>query len=253
MGQYAKKVKKYMNELQADYSAGFINYSRVENNYMPPEEAFELIPHKSLTPFNKALSPIKETELPLNKKNALLFLSQNRLITPSQAVNYAETLDEYFDNDLNFINENKKLELDRLFALMTKFLSAKLKTQELKTQENEIKSRYSKIYDSSRQINVGFYAVKSMTFFPNIDGQSKKKRSPLEVRDSFWYKKYQEKKRLENEEALIERFEYLEECLLDFREKIAQGKEDILAKQHHIRQLADETAQTLSKYKTKEQ
>ncbi len=109
-------IEKAYRKLIKAYETGKIAYPRVDNEYHL-ENSYDLYAHPPLKEFDKYSTPIEEDELPFNKKTALLFLSNERLITPSTAVFFYRKIDEYFDDDLNpKKNKQKELEIMRKIA-----------------------------------------------------------------------------------------------------------------------------------------
>lgn len=180
---FHKQVKKSMNELQASYQAGLQNYPRVENTYIKNNDTFDFFPHKPLKPYSIFLTPIKKQKIKLNKKTSLLFLSEQRMITPAQADDFAKTIDEFFDADLNFINNNKKLELQNLFTLVNKFLENEFKTRDAVEQKNKFININKNIYKQNKLDNlIKFYRVPKIKLIPM---GNKKTTSPTEILTSI--------------------------------------------------------------------
>jgi hypothetical protein len=238
MGNFKREVKKAMNKLQIEYMSGSIDYPRVENSYIKPQNVFELVPHLPMRMTTAVFSPIKNKQLPLNKKTSLLFLSQKRLINPSQAISYAEVIDEFFDEKLKFINDQKQEEFRQLYRLMQEFLSSRLNLQNPSEIEETLKDKYAAIYNEPKRSSIGFYKIDTLFFSTISNGNGKKRRTPVEVANSYLYKKNKRTKDLINEN--FERREYLEECFAHFMQKSEENRQQALL----ISQNANKTQKT---------
>ncbi len=248
MGQFKRQIKNAMNKLQVWYMSGGIEYPRVENNYFEPQKTFDLVPHLPMRMITTSFSPIKNKELPLNKKNSLLFLSQKRLVNPSQAVNYAESIDEYFDDNLNFINQQKQEEFRQLYKMMLDFLSNRLKIENEAQIEEAVKDRYAAIYNEPKNSSIGFYNINTL-FFSTITNNSSKRRTPIEVANSYLYKKNKRTSELINEN--FERKQYLEECFADFMQKSEENKRQAALNSQNVSKARNIAIDRLKKYEIK--
>ena len=121
-------VKKSLNLLNKIYYSGLILYPRVSNNF-ERKPSFELFPHPSLSIIDGFNFPLKETKYIINKKTSLLFLSLMKLLKPSGIEKVSMKIDSYFDENLDFINENKKNELMKCQEILEKFLEKKNLTE----------------------------------------------------------------------------------------------------------------------------
>lgn len=252
MGTYVKQVKKYTQELQGDYLANLQDYPRVDNSFIERYELHDLTPHKELFAFNNSLSPIKQKELKLNKKNALLFLSQERLVSPSQAETYAESIDKYFDSELNFKSESLQKEVEILYSLFSDFMKENKNIHTQEEQEIFIKSNYSEIFTENKKTNTGFYKIESVKLFPNITNSKKKRRSPISLLDVFMEEEHKKKKKKKIEDE-FKRTRRLDEALRDFLKKNEEKKQEILLQNQKIKKINEENNAFLKKYSNGEQ
>lgn len=232
MGNFKREVKKAMNKLQVEYMSGNIDYPRVENSYIKPQNIFELVPHLPMRMTTAVFCPIKNKQLPLNKKTSLLFLSQKRLVNPSQAISYAEIIDEFFDEKLKFINNQKQEEFRQLYQIMQDFLSARLNLQNSTEIEETVKDKYAAIYNDPKKSSIGFYKMDTLFFSTIGNANGKKRRTPVEVANSYLYKKNKRTKDLINEN--FERKQYLEECFMDFMHKSDENKRQAFLNSQNI-------------------
>ena len=232
MGNFKREVKKAMNKLQVEYMSGNIDYPRVENSYIKPQNIFELVPHLPMRMTTAVFCPIKNKQLPLNKKTSLLFLSQKRLVNPSQAISYAEIIDEFFDEKLKFINNQKQEEFRQLYQIMQDFLSARLNLQNSTEIEETVKDKYAAIYNDPKKSSIGFYKMDTLFFSTIGNANGKKRRTPVEVANSYLYKKNKRTKDLINEN--FERKQYLEECFMDFMHKSDENKKQAFLNSQNI-------------------
>ncbi|WP_122872065.1 hypothetical protein [Campylobacter showae] len=232
MGNFKREVKKAMNKLQVEYMSGNIDYPRVENSYIKPQNIFELVPHLPMRMTTAVFCPIKNKQLPLNKKTSLLFLSQKRLVNPSQAISYAEIIDEFFDEKLKFINNQKQEEFRQLYQIMQDFLSARLNLQNSTEIEETVKDKYAAIYNDPKKSSIGFYKIDTLFFSTIGNANGKKRRTPVEVANSYLYKKNKRTKDLINEN--FERKQYLEECFMDFMHKSDENKRQAFLNSQNI-------------------
>lgn len=109
-------VKKLKKKLIKSYNMGVISYPRVSNNYIK-NPAFFLSPHAPLPVFDEYSLPLANATYPLNKKSSILELSNVEILTPSTIENVFETIDTFFDDNLNIKIEMK----DRLDGLLKHF------------------------------------------------------------------------------------------------------------------------------------
>lgn len=232
MGNFKREVKKAMNKLQVEYMSGNIDYPRVENSYIKPQNIFELVPHLPMRMTTAVFCPIKNKQLPLNKKTSLLFLSQKRLVNPSQAISYAEIIDEFFDEKLKFINNQKQEEFRQLYQIMQDFLSARLNLQNSTEIEETVKDKYAAIYNDPKKSSIGFYKIDTLFFSTIGNANGKKRRTPVEVANSYLYKKNKRTKDLINEN--FERKQYLKECFMDFMHKSDENKRQAFLNSQNI-------------------
>lgn len=232
MGNFKREVKKAMNKLQVEYMSGNIDYPRVENSYIKPQNVFELVPHLPMRMTTAVFCPIKNKQLILNKKTSLLFLSQKRLVNPSQAISYAEIIDEFFDEKLKFINYQKQEEFRQLYKIMKEFLSSRLNLQNPNEIEETVKDKYAAIYNEPKNSSIGFYKIDTLFFSTMDNANGKKRRTPVEVANSYLYKKNKRTKDLINEN--FERRQYLEECFMDFMHKSDENRMQALLNSQNI-------------------
>ena len=225
---FKKDVKKCLNSLQINYASGNINYPRVENDYIENENCYELVAHLPMSQSNKkGFKPIKKEFLNLSKPSGLLLLNQARLANPSNVLSMAETMDEYFDSEMNVVSEEKEKEITELFRLARKFLAQKFIEKEKITQERLYTNKEKSVY-KDKDKKISFYKCNSLQFFTDALGSSgKKKRSPDEVRKSY-ASRLKKEEREKKEKELLRHYEYLAECLEDFREKENQKIEKII-------------------------
>ena len=139
----------------------------------------------------------------------------------------AETMDEYFDSEMNVVSEEKEKEITELFRLARKFLAQKFIEKEKITQERLYTNKEKSVY-KDKDKKISFYKCNSLQFFTDALGSSgKKKRSPDEVRKSY-ASRLKKEEREKKEKELLRHYEYLAECLEDFREKENQKIEKII-------------------------
>lgn len=236
-----QNVKKAVNYLQSDYISGYINYPRVENNYIPSEKAHELVAHSPLKQRGGNYAPIANSELSFNKENALLFLNQERLLNPSMCLSYAEMIDEYFDDNLSLL-PGKRTEIIELLGLLKIFLAEKLGIENLDEQERAVKNLSDQIYFNNQKSSMVFYEVKGIKFFQM--SSTKKKREPLEVLESVWLKKYKDKK-IKDKKDLLVRLDYLAECNTHFKQKTQDMQKRIEVQDEQINQITNATLNAL--------
>lgn len=102
---------KAYNTLDNLYRTGEIIYPRVDCSYIV-DKPFDRYPHpeiKTTSPikFGMYLRPLLKPYYPLNKKTALLHLSNKRICTPSNAYSTFQFIDSYFDYTLQLKYEAK--------------------------------------------------------------------------------------------------------------------------------------------------
>jgi len=216
---FSRSVRKCVNELQSLYMQGFIDYPRVDNDYLEPFETMELYPHKPLERLNRSLMPIKNQTLPLNKRNALLYLSQEGLIAPSQAYDYAATIDEYFDEVLEVRDAKMEETLSQVFSLLDDFLSANIGANSKEEQKRVVAQIDNEIYESLKKDDkIAFFSNEIFSFMPNcVTSQRKKKRTPKEIKKSFFDMMSEKEKERYKEELEFRHHRYIDECIKSFQ------------------------------------
>lgn len=214
---FKKEVKKYVNELQADYMCNLQNYPRIENDYIQ-SKTHSLYPHIPFKRISPSYNVFKKTKLKLEKKSSLLYLSKKRLISPSQAVSYAETIDNFFDEKLLFKLEIKRQELLLLKELMHKFLEEEINIKNFEEQKEFIIKKYNDIYDNAKKdFQIRFYTNKSVNFFHfSTFSSTKEKIEPKIAFENFFYKKMKQNEKAKREEYLLHK-ERLIDCINDFK------------------------------------
>ena len=92
--------KETFNFLVGLYSQGIIEYPRTDAEYIE-KNPYNLYPHSPLPKLKSPIfEPIAQNTLGRNAINALLHLSNERLITPSTALNAFDTISQFFYFDL---------------------------------------------------------------------------------------------------------------------------------------------------------
>lgn len=222
---FCKEVKSCVNKLQADYQNGFINYPRIDNGYISESEIFEFFPHKPFdNNFTKQYNAISAKTLPLNKRTSLLFLNNQRLITPSEALNYSLLIDDFLDENLEFRNSEKQKEFEEIFNILKNFLAEKLNTNDIDEQEKIIKNRQQSFF--SNPTSIVFYDTPRYCFIKNLSSNvQSKRRSPQEILDFYYEKQKQSEKEKRRKEEYYRRKKHLEECFRDFLLTISRNKE----------------------------
>jgi len=95
-----KRVATIMQSLKVKYEAGEIAYPRTDNDFVK-EKRYEFFAHPPIKiPYDPYAQPFGEVVVPLNKNTSLLLLSIGRLVKPSEAENFAQFIEEYFDEDM---------------------------------------------------------------------------------------------------------------------------------------------------------
>jgi len=111
-----RKVKRISKRLVMSYSKGLISYPRVSNSYQEKTSFFSS-PHVGFEPFDEYSTGLKNNFYPLDKRTIILELSNVEILTPSTIENVFETIDLYYDDNLNI---RKGME-DKLRVLMEEF------------------------------------------------------------------------------------------------------------------------------------
>ena len=93
-----------------------ISYPRVANDYMQAHGFFSS-PHAKMSVFDDFSKSLNHESYPLNKKTAILELTNVEILTPATIENVFETIDSYFDDDLDIKVEMKK----SLYSLLEEF------------------------------------------------------------------------------------------------------------------------------------
>lgn len=215
---FKKDVKKLTNKLQADYMCNLQNYPRIENDYID-YKLHSLYPHLPFRRITPEYNVIKVQKLKLERKSSLLFLSQKRLISPSQIISYSETIDNFFDENLFFKNQQKEQELLLLKKLMLEFLTNELKTQEYIEQKDIIIKKYNDIYDNAKSnFSIKFYKNDSISFFhfSTSSTDSNRKSEPILAFESYYYKKMKKEEQTKKEEYLLHRARMFD-CIEEFQ------------------------------------
>jgi len=99
-----KEVLKIGKRLIRSYNKGLISYPRVSNDYIKSPSFFSPT-HVKFEAFNKYATGLNCKTYPLNKKTAILELTNAEILTPSTIENVFQTIDVYFDDELNVRKE----------------------------------------------------------------------------------------------------------------------------------------------------
>ena len=116
--------------------------------------------------------------------------------------------------------------------MMQVFLSARLNLQSSTNIEETVKDKYAAIYNEPKKSSIGFYKVDTLFFSSIGNNNGKKRRTPVEVANSYLYKKNKRAKELINEN--FERRQYLEECFVDFMHKSDENRTQALLNSQNI-------------------
>lgn len=200
-------VKKSLNLLNKVYYSGLIMYPRVSNNF-ERKPSFELFPHPHLSIIDGFNFPLKETKYIINKKTSLLFLSLTKLLKPSGIEKISMKIDSYFDDNLDFLNENRKKELNKCQDILEKFLEKKnLTEKDILMLSNSFYSNENKktIEDTFKIFHIEDILIHSI----------EKKRKPLINKKNTLYKEINK----ENEEIKFKSLAELIQFNLDERVK----------------------------------
>lgn len=109
-------VKVATMRLQRAYKKGVIEYPRTNLDLVKDSN----ITHAPMPEFDKYSVPYNFSKKRLTKKTALLYLNIKKLVTPSQANDMAENLDNFFDDELNMIRKEFYLEHIKLLERFLK-------------------------------------------------------------------------------------------------------------------------------------
>jgi len=121
-GMSAQKVAGF---LQSAYASGRVEYPRVEADYFPPDDRFQVYAHSALTSRgyrHSLLTPFEEEELPLNADTAPLYLEEERLLTPSVLFKVAERIREFYSRTLEPLNDSLLKECRAVYEEEKEFL-----------------------------------------------------------------------------------------------------------------------------------
>lgn len=170
-----KKTIKGVQELQRYYRSGLIGYSRVDNKFIPFTNSFSLFPHPDFSSVQvSGFQSVKDASLKIEKDNALLYLSVLRIIRPSDTVTIAKLIDDFFDDDLNFINEKQKTLAYDLMLELEEFL------EEENVTKHELLDLCYSFYNDNRNSfssTLTTYNIEGLIFNPDekSEGQNKKR------------------------------------------------------------------------------
>ena len=168
---FSSTVNKKTKTLQMYYQTSLIPYPRLCNDF-ERESTFELFPHPPMPIMRGINEPLKNKELKINKQNSLIYLSLLKIIKPSDTVKISSIIDEYFDDDLEFKNENKI----ENFNLAKKTLSDLLIQEDLKEKDlfQFCNSFYSKKNKDTISNSLSVYNIQDCYFRPESNVSTKK-------------------------------------------------------------------------------
>lgn len=154
-------VKKSVNVLQKLYMGGLVPYPRVSNDFeITPY--FELFPHPPLPIINGINEPIQKRDTKVDKKHSLLTLSLVKLVQPSTAFKTAEKIDDFLDEELNYINIEKEQIFKKIIACFDEIIEKeKLEAEEVMKIANSVYS------ESNKQVvnnSLSLYALENVSF-----------------------------------------------------------------------------------------
>lgn len=198
---FYRKVKKHCNELQNLYMSNIISYPRVDLN---TDKLYTFYPHKELKSIMHSFQPIKEEKILLNKNNSLLYLNQEKLLTASKIEKMAKIIDNFYDKDLNFIDENAENKLKIYKNLLDDFLKNKKITIE-KIKEKNIKKQNDE-YSTLR-----VYKLKELKFLINFVSTTKQKRRVKDLFDDEYFLKKNKERQMFLKEIMDEEIRIMKE------------------------------------------
>lgn len=119
-----KTYKQALQYLQKLYTNGIIPYARVNNSFIK-KTFFSIFPHPAIGNKNinyfKPLS-IENNKIKFNQKNSLLLLNIFNFLRPSELAKKENLITNFFDKNLNFIDNLKKNEYLKKIDLLKDFL-----------------------------------------------------------------------------------------------------------------------------------
>jgi len=115
-----------INYLQQFYTKGIIPYPRVLNNFIS-KPFFQLFPHPKFTKENEVegiFSKLifKNNLITINNKNKNLILSIFNLLNPSEIKKTNAILNIFLDQNLNYINKNKQIDVNKKYEKLIDLL-----------------------------------------------------------------------------------------------------------------------------------
>lgn len=190
------EVKKSINILQKLYMNGLIPYPRVGNDF-ELKSYYQLFPHPPLPILNGINEPIKKEKIQVNKKSSLLFLNLLSIIKPSRIEKISEKIDDFFDEELQFINVEQQKILMEISSQFDVFLQTKNLT------EKDLISLSNSYYaeDNKTMFEMTFKLYEFNKFIFNKENKEKKKNRYL-----YWKKpiKIAEEQNIRLEDVIIQ-------------------------------------------------
>ena len=170
-------VKKSINLLQKLYMNGLVPYPRVSNDF-EKKPFFQLFPHPALPILKDINEPIKfdnpSKEIKVNKKTSLLFLSIIKIARPSTLEKTADKIDEFLDDNLDFINEKKRMEMIKIQELYLNFIKENSLTEkELIESGNDL---YSEMNKNIIANSLSIYNIENLRFYYRKAQKSEKNK-----------------------------------------------------------------------------
>lgn len=167
-------VKQSINILQKLYVNGLIPYPRVSNNF-EKKPFFELFPHPPLPILEGINESIKFDKIKINKQSSLLLLNLMKLLKPSKIEKISIKIDSFFDDELEFINDEQKVKFEKISTLFEAFLQEKnLTEKDILNYSNNFFSEENKEMTSN---SLKIYEVPTLFF--SKDKKDKKKNKYL--------------------------------------------------------------------------
>lgn len=147
--------------MQHLYKCGIIGYSRLDNNFIKDKLAYDMYPHPKLELNSEFFSEVIGDDVKINKKNSLLFLTILRVMSAANIENYAEFIDEFFDDELNYKDKNTEDLAQSIMKSLSSFLESNQIGQE------EICVLYGNIFNISKARSYSHYKTDSVSFYPD--------------------------------------------------------------------------------------
>lgn len=196
----ANKTKKTLRNLQVMYKSGIIAYPRVDNSFISDDKAFDMYAHPSFSFGEGIFKSIQGSEEEVNKKSSLILLSLLRILSPSNIESFSELIDEFFDDNLEYVSKEKEEEAINILGELASFM------EEEDLIQSKLLEDYGSIFEKSKKRVMSIYKNDNLQMKTDRDSKIPRfvrgaiktidNKDVADVSDPEYYHKIKQKRRI---------------------------------------------------------